>query len=96
MASSDGNCNVPVDGADSPSSIAVMGPDEDDIRRCSIGSASSLMAENNNVGVGQTHMMQHQLSVPGTAPGQQLGRQLSIRRVSDISHINELRRCVHT
>ncbi len=55
------------------------------------GGAAGAGGNNNNNNQGG---MQHQLSVPGTIAGGQLARQLSIRRVSDISHINELRRWV--
>lgn len=68
---------------------------EEDIRRCSIGSASSLMNDNGSQGgsaggAGGHNGNNQLLGVPGA--GGCLGRQLSIRRVSEISHINELRR----
>merc|ERR1711953_1052964 len=50
------------------------GQDDDELRRCSIGSASSLQSDNRCT-----------LGLPST---------LGIRRISEISHINELRRGV--
>ncbi len=100
-----GNNSLDSGGGENNSSsspaTAINVEDDSDIRRCSIGSASSLIGDNNNNGDRDSAGgFRHQLSVPegagaaagGAGAGGNLGRQLSIRRVSDISHINELRR----